>query len=98
MLSSSVVDNSEFSFCGKKLKLVKSVVHLGYIPSKDLSDNLGISSVKQDMCRKTNHMLSVFRSCDSFTKTKLTKSLFLSLLEVIMLLSYCYFTVCCWCL
>ena len=47
------------------------MTHVGHILSSDLSDNLDIIAVKQGMCRKENHMLIIFRSCDPYTKTKL---------------------------
>ena len=45
------------------------MTHLGHILSSDLSDNLDVIAVKQGMCRKANHMLTIFRSCDPKTKT-----------------------------
>ena len=72
-------DNAEFSFCRVKLSYSKSVVHLGHILSRDLSDDPDIISVKQDMCRKANHMLATFRPCNPLTKTKLMQSFCLSL-------------------
>ena len=54
-------------------------MHLGHILSSDLSDNLDIIAVKQGMCRKANHMLTIFMPCDSYTKTKLMQSFCLSL-------------------
>ena len=55
------------------------MTHLGHILSSDLSDNLDIIAVKQGMCRKANHMLTIFRPCDPVTKTKLMQSFCLSL-------------------
>ena len=68
-----------FSFCGERLEYSKSVTHLGHILSSDLSDNLFVIAVKQGMCRKANHMLTIFRSYDPKTKTKLMQSFCLSL-------------------
>ena len=80
--TSSGCDSTEFSFCGELLGWSKSVTHLGHILSSDLSDNLDnldIIAVKQGMCHKANHMLTIFRPCDPYTKTKLMQSFCLSL-------------------
>ena len=77
--TSSGSDSTVFSFCGERLEYSKSVTHLGHILSSDLSDNLDVFAVKQGMCRKANHMLTIFRSCDPKTKTKLMQSFCLSL-------------------
>ena len=55
------------------------MTHLGHILCSDLSDNLDIIAVKQGMCRKANHMLTIFGPCDPYTKTKLMQSFCLSL-------------------
>ena len=68
-----------FSFCGEQLEYSKSVTHLGHILSSDLSDNLDVIAAKQSMCCKAYHMLTIFRSCDPKTKTKLTQNFCLSL-------------------
>ena len=70
---------ADFSFNGEKLRYLKTVKHLGHILSNDLSDNPDIIAVKQSMCRKANHMLTVFGSCDPHTKCKLMQSFCLSL-------------------
>ena len=67
-----------FSFCGERLEYRKSVTNLSHILSSDLSDNLDVIAVKQGICRKANHMLTIFKSCDPNTKTKLTQSFCLS--------------------
>ena len=73
--TSSGCDSTEFSFCGERLGWSKSVTHLGHILCSDLSDNLDINAVKQGMCCKANHMLTIFGSCDPYTKTKLMPEL-----------------------
>ena len=77
--TSSGCDSTMFSFCGERLEYSKSVTHLGHILSSDLSDDLDVIAVRQGMCRKANHMLTIFRSCDTNTKTKLMQSFCLSL-------------------
>ena len=77
--TSSGCDSTEFSFCGERLGYSKSVTHLGHILCSDLSDDLDIIAVKQGMCHKANHMLTIFRPCDPYTKTKLMQSFCLSL-------------------
>ena len=53
-------DSVELTFCGDKLQLNKSVVHLGHILSSDLSDDWDIIAKRKDLCKKTNCMLSIF--------------------------------------
>ena len=72
--ASSGCDSTEFSFCGERLGYSKSVTHLGHILCSDLSDDLDIIAVKQGICRKANHMLTIFRLCDPYIKTKLMQS------------------------
>ena len=72
-------DSTVFSFRGYRLEYSKSVTHLGHILSSDLSDNLDVIAVKQGMCCKANHMLTILRSCDPKTKTKLMQNFCLSL-------------------
>ena len=76
---STGLEPAKFSFCGEKLSYSRSITHLGHILSCDLLDNLDITAIKQDMCRKANHMLATFRPCDPFTKTKLMQGFCLSL-------------------
>ena len=61
------------------MRYSKTVKHIGHILSNDLSDNPDIIVVKQSMSHKANHMLTVFRSCDPHTKSKLMQSFCLSL-------------------
>ena len=70
---------ASFSFCGHILKYCNSVTHLGQTLSQNLSDNLDITAVRKDMCRKANHMLTVFGACDPAVKSKLMHSYCLSL-------------------
>ena len=77
-----------FSFCGERVKYSKSVTHLGHILSSDLSDNLDVIAVKQGMYCKANHMLTIFKSCDPNTKTKVTQSFCLSLYGASLWMAY----------
>ena len=70
---------ASFSFCGHILKYCNSVTHLGHTLSQDLSDNLDITAVRKDMCRKANHILMVFGACDPAVKSKLMCSYMSSL-------------------
>ena len=67
------------SFNNLKLKLNRSVTHLGHILTQDLSDNEDITSCQKDLCRKANCMLHTFSCCDPFTKTELFRTFCLSL-------------------
>jgi hypothetical protein len=71
--------HADFSFNGEKLRYSKTVTHLGHILSNDLSDNPEIIAIKQSMCHKANHILTVFRNCDPQVKSKLMQSFCLSL-------------------
>ena len=64
----SSVDQVHFSFLGQRLQLNSSVRHLGHVLSSDLLDNEDIISIKKDLCRKANHILSTFACCDPPTK------------------------------
>ena len=78
-LCSTGLEQDKFTFCGENLSYSKTVVHLGHILSHELSDNPDIIAIRQDMCRKANHMLATFRCCNPVTKTKLMQSFCMSL-------------------
>ena len=48
---------ADFSFNGEKFRYSKTVKHLGYILSNDLSDNPEIIAIKQSMCCKAKSKL-----------------------------------------
>ena len=77
--SSCSTSGSNFLFYGQNLSYNSSVVHLGHVLSSNLSDNEDIITIKKDLCKKANSMISVFSCCDVYTKTKLLRSFCLSL-------------------
>ena len=90
-------DSAELSFFEQKLQLTsQSVTHLGHILSHDLSDKEDIASVKKDLrTEKANSMLSIFSSCDQYTKSKLLQSFCLSLYGVSLWMALKSTTNCC---
>ena len=48
------------SFCGQRLPLLKSVVHLGHILTYNLVDDVDIDSKCRDMVKKANSLLCLF--------------------------------------
>ena len=50
-----------FNFLSESLQLSKSIVHLGHIPSQDLSDNEDIVAIKKDVQKSQLHVECVFQ-------------------------------------
>ena len=58
-----------FTFCGTSLQYSVSVSHLGHIVHFNLDDTEDINRAIKDLCRKSNHLLITFSSCDPLVKT-----------------------------
>ena len=52
-----------FQFCGKYIRCVEYVSHLGHIISHDLKNDLDIQRCKRDFIRRANGVLSHFDFC-----------------------------------
>ena len=63
-----------FQFCGKYIRCVEYVSHLGHIVSYDLQNDLDIQRCKRDFIRQANSVLSHFVLCTPKVLTQLLHS------------------------
>ena len=63
-----------FQFCGKYIKCVEYVSHLGHITSHDLQNDLDIQRCRRDSIRQANGVLSRFGFCIPEVLTQLLHS------------------------
>ena len=68
--------SASFIFCGQRLTMLDSVVHLGNYLTMNLSDDLDIQMKSMDFIKQANTVLLRFNFADSILKTSLCLSFY----------------------